>query len=139
MAIRTAKHSAVRDADADCIMVTLAASAAKTDFTPVVFKAPESGAITSAVLIPNGAVTASDSDYLTHRLLNVTDSTYMMTGVTTKSTGGTAMALHTAQTLTLTTTSVSSGDILAYEIVNTGSSGKAFPGAVLALKFVPSN
>lgn len=117
--------------------VSLQSQAAKTDFAPVVFKAPVDGEITEASLIPFGTVSQSDSDYLTCTLYNTTDSSAMMTGKTTKTTGGTAMAHGTEISYTLTDGDVTEDDIISFNIVNTGSSGKAFPGGLLILKFVP--
>lgn len=137
MGIRIPRHSAIRDADADYIFVNVENKAAKTDFTPILFKAPEAGAVTSISFIPQGACTASDSDYLTHGIYN--GSTLITTAKTTKTTGGTAMVQGTAINYTVNTTACASGDILSARIVNTGSSGKAFPGGLFVLKFVPSN
>jgi hypothetical protein len=112
-------------------------SAAKTDFTPVVFKAPVDGSIMEASFIPNGVVAKSDSDYLTFGLQNGTVP--IVTAKTTKSTGGVAMAQSVEIPFTISEVDsvVDEDDVITMNIVNTGSSGKAFPGGLVVLKFTP--
>lgn len=116
--------------------VTLESSAAKTDFTPTMFMAPADGEISEIVLIPNGAISKSDSDYLTLDVIN--GETQIVTAQTTKSTGGVALARGTAISFTLTEGTISEDDVIAFRGTNTGSSGKAFPGGLIRLQFEPS-
>jgi hypothetical protein len=115
-------------------------SVAKTDITPLVFRAPVAGSITEVKFIPDDAVTADDTDYLTVKVLSGT--TDIVTAKTTKTTGGTAMAANTDYAFTVVTAGsanvLAAGAKVEFSSVNSGSTGKVFPGGLVYLKFVPS-
>lgn len=123
---------------AQYFMVPLNTSAAKTDITPVIFQAPVAGSIEGLTLIPNGALAQSDTDYLTLKAIKG-GATDICTAKTTKTTGGVALAENTAITFAmLAAKAVAANDVVEFSSANTGTTGAAFPGGAVLIKFVPS-
>ncbi len=112
----------------------VAASGATTDFTACVFVAPFDGKLTEVSLYPDAAAAAHDTNYITLDVINGT--TQIVTAKTTKSTGGTALARATKYGFTIGTAAVSAGDVIALRMAH-ASSGVAFPGGLMVLKYVP--
>lgn len=103
--------------------------------------APFTGKLIAAVFVAVDALTASDTNYVTFSLVNITNSNAAMLAATdantTKSTGGTAIAANTSRELSLHGTAgnlgVTAYDRLKFVATVTGTLGNSLTGGTLVL------
>jgi len=119
---------------------------ATTSTSDVYCVAPESGSLSSAEINPLVALATSDTNYITWTITNLgqagAGSTAMLAATdpnTTKATGGTALAINTKRSLTLSTTAanlvVVKGDKLKITATATGTLANTVTVPVYCLRF----
>jgi hypothetical protein len=107
---------------------SIAALSATASFLPII--APVTGVVSAASLLPDTAVSASDTNYWTFTIVNLGQANAGTQAIlaatapnTTKATGGTAMAVNVPFPLALagTTLAVTKGDVLVITATKTAS------------------
>lgn len=112
-------------------LILAAGTAGRVTFAPP--NSSDAWVLVSVSELPNASVTADDTDYATRGVYN--GSTLLMTAVTTKVTGGTALAQGTAVNLTLSGVGsqleTSQAAPFTYRVSHSGA-GKAVDVSVVA-------
>lgn len=89
------------------------------------FKAPQAGTLVAAYLTDTTGVAASDTNYMTATVTNLSNSSVTMATHNTKVTGGSALVADTPKALTLSTTAdylkFSAGDVIKITAVKASS------------------
>jgi predicted RecA/RadA family phage recombinase len=127
-------------ANSRAIVVPLGAVSATTSQVAVV--APTAGSLNAAKIVTKDAVAANDTNYWTFALTNLGTAgagTDKIVEMTTKATGGSALAAYTPLslgTLSATHKVLAAGDVVLFTATKTGSA-TALDEAALMLEFLP--